>query len=203
MNFFFFFLVCGSIGSFRLLVFLLNYCWGFKNLKNIYIYIYIYIYINLMFDFLKPVYYWLLMSLYACSNRFLMLHNRTRMVIPCFISFMLKTFFLSSKSNLMHFCTLVWRWYFGNFQTVSSNSYFWKKQKWVFLEKPCQPISIGITLLIQPFFTVGIAVYCIGFFFLFVSLHLVFFLGNSQFYEEDTLLWIRPCYNVWPLFLFV
>ena len=25
--------MCGSIGSFRLLVFLLNYCWGFKNFK--------------------------------------------------------------------------------------------------------------------------------------------------------------------------
>ena len=25
--------VCGSIGSFRILVFLLNYCWGFKNFE--------------------------------------------------------------------------------------------------------------------------------------------------------------------------
>ena len=28
----------------------------------------------------------------------------------------------------------------------------------------------------------------------------VFFPGDSQFYEEDTLLWIGPCYNVWLLF---
>ena len=29
---------------------------------------------------------------------------------------------------------------------------------------------------------------------------LVFFSGDSQFYEEDTLLWIGPCYNVQSLF---
>ena len=28
----------------------------------------------------------------------------------------------------------------------------------------------------------------------------VFFPRDSQFYEEDTFLWIKLCYNVWPLF---
>ena len=37
----------------------------------------------------------------------------------------------------------------------------------------------------------------------FVCLFPVFFPGDSQFYEEDTLLWIRPRYNVWLLFCYI
>ena len=34
MKIFFSSFLCGSIGSFRLLLFLLNYCWGLKNFKR-------------------------------------------------------------------------------------------------------------------------------------------------------------------------
>ena len=97
---------------------------------------------------------------------------------------------------LRHGLKTIW----GNFQTAASDSYFWKKQNdWVSLKT--MTTNLDRNHMAYPTLFHAVSTQCLVLVFLpLVCFLLLFFQGNSQFYEEDTLLWIGPRYNVWPLF---
>ena len=140
----------------------------------------------------KRVYFRLLMLLRVYSNHFL--RNHTGMVV--------KHVFPSCwKPNptwciLRHGLKKIW----GNFQTAASDSYFWKKRNdWMSYKTTTTNLNRNHMAYPTLFHAVGMR--CLLAVFLPPVCFLpVFFPGDSQFYEEDTFLWIGPCYNVRPLF---
>ena len=88
----------------------------------------------------------------------------------------------------------------GSFQTATSDSYFWKKRNdWVSYKTTTTNLNGNQMAYPTIFHAVGKQ--CLVAVFLPLVCFLpVYFPGDSQFYEEDTLLWIGPCYNVRPLF---
>ena len=101
------------------------------------------------------------------------------------------------------YCTMVWRRFEETFKLWPVITIFERKEMTECPIKPRQPTSIGITWHIQPFprSRHAVGTQCLVSVFLPLVCFLpVFFTGDSQFYEEDTLLWIGPPYNVWPLF---
>ena len=108
------------------------------------------------------------------SNSFLMLCNHTGMVVPHAFHSCWKLFTFD-QIQLDAYCTVVWRWFEATFKLRTMIPIFEINEM---TETQCLVLV----------------------FLLLVCLFPVFFPGDCQFYEEDTLLWIGPCYNVWPLF---
>ena len=122
------------------------------------------------------------------------------MVVPCAFHSCWRLFALN-QIQLDAYCAMVWRQYEATFKLRPVILIFERNKITECPRKPQKPTLLGITLYIQPslFYTVGTQ--CLILVFLpLVCLLLVFFPGDSQFYVEDTLIWIGPCYNVWPLF---
>ena len=98
------------------------------------------------------------------------------------------------------YCTVVWRRFEATFKLWPVIPIFERNEMTECPRKPRQPTSVGITYHYPNLFhTVGTQCLVVVFLPLVCFLP-VFFLGDSQFYEEDTLLWIRPCYNARSLF---
>ena len=137
------------------------------------------------------------MLLRVYSNRFL--RNHTGKVVPRVFSSCWKL--LAFRPNptwcmLRRGLKTIW----GNFQTVASDSDFLEKRNdWV--SKKTTTTNLNSNHMAYPtlFHTVGTQC-LVSVFLLLVCFLSVFFPGDSQFYDEDTLLWIGPCYNVRPLF---
>ena len=129
-----------------------------------------------------------------------MLRNHMRIVI-------LRTFhscwrlFTLDQIRLDAHCTVVWRWYTATFKLWLVIPNFERNEMIECPRKPRQLTSIGITWHIQPFFPRSrhaVCTQCLLLVFLpLLCLLPAFFLGDSQFYVEETLLWIGPRYNVW------
>ena len=140
------------------------------------------------------------MLLRVYSNRFL--RNHTGKVVPrVFPSCWKLSRFRPNPTWCISRRGLKTIW--GNFQTAASDSYFWKKRNdWVSYKTTTTNLNRNHMAYPTLFHAVGKQ--CLVAVFLSLVCFLpVFFPGNSQFYEEDTLLWIGPCYNVRRLFLFI
>ena len=145
----------------------------------------------------KRVYFRCLMLFHVYSNRFL--RNYTGKVVPRVLPSCWK---LSRFRPNPTWCILrrglktIW----GNFQTAASDSYFWKKRNdWVSYKTTTTNLNRNHMTYTTLFHAVGTQ-YLVAVFLPLVCFLSVFFPGDSQFYEEDTLLWIGPCYNVQPFF---
>ena len=90
------------------------------------------------------------MSLCACSNRFLLLHNHIGMMILYAFHSCWRLFALN-QIQLDAYCTVVWRWYEATFKLQPVIAIFERNKMTECPKKPQQPISIGITWHIQPF----------------------------------------------------
>ena len=88
----------------------------------------------------------------------------------------------------------------GIFHSAASDSYFWKKRNDLVSYKTTTT-NLNRNNMAYPTLFHAVGTLCLVAVFLpLVCFLLVFSPGNSQFYEEDTLLLIGPCYNVRPLF---
>ena len=88
----------------------------------------------------------------------------------------------------------------GNFQTAASDSYFWKNRNdWV--SKKTTTTNLNRDHMAYPTLFHAVIRQCLVAVFLpLVCFLLVFFPGDSQFYEEDTLLWIGR-FSVWIMWI--
>ena len=109
---------------------------------------------------------------------------------------MLKKLLAFDQIQLDAYCIVVWRRFEATFKLRPVIPIFERKEMTECPRKPRQPTSIGITWHIQPFSMQRL----VSVFLPLVCFLPVFFPGDSQFYEEDILLWIGPCYNVRSLF---
>ena len=149
--------------------------------------------------FKKPVYFRPLMLLHVYCNHFLMLRNHTGMVVPrAFHSCWNLLAF--DQIQLNTYCARGLKTIWGKLQTAASDSYFWKKRNdWV--SEKTTTTNLKRIHMAYPTLLHAVGTQCLVSAFLpLVCFLLVFFPGNSQFYEEDTLRWIGPRNNVWPLF---
>ena len=110
-----------------------------------------------------------------------------------------ENFLAFDQIQLDAYRAMVWRRFEATFKLRPVIPVFERNEMTECPIKPRQPTSIGITWHIQPFFTQS-ARSLVAVFLPLVCFLPVFFPRDSQFYEEDTLLWIGPCYNVRPLF---
>ena len=101
---------------------------------------------------------------------------------------------LLTKSNLMHIAPR------SEDDLRQLSNYFWKKRNdWVSYKTTTT--NLNRNHIAYPTFFHAVGTECLVAVFLPLVCFLpIFFPGDSQFYEEDTLLWIGPCYNVRPLF---
>ena len=137
------------------------------------------------------------MLLHVYSNRFLC--NHTGKVVPHVFPLCWKlSHFRPNPTWCISHRGLKTIW--GNFQTAASDSYFWKKwNDWVSYKTIT--INLNRNHMAYPTLFHAVGTQCLVAVLLpRVCFFPVFFSGDSQFYEEDTLLWIGPCYNVRPLF---
>ena len=136
------------------------------------------------------------MLLRVYSNHFLC--NHMGMVIPRVFPSCWKLF-VFDQIQLDAYCAVVWRLFEATFKLQPVIPIFERNEMTECPRKPRQPTSRGITWHIQPFSTQSARSVSYRFFFCSCASS-VFFPEDSQFYEKDTLLCIRPCYNVRPLF---
>ena len=131
------------------------------------------------------------------ANRFLMLCNRTGMVILCAFHSCWRLFALD-QIQLDAYYTVVCRRYEVTLK-LASDSYWKKRNDWV--SKKTTTTNLNRNHVAYPTLFHVVGTQCLVSVFLPVLCLLpVFFPGDSQFYEEDTLFWIVPRYNVRPLF---
>ena len=114
---------------------------------------------------------------------------------------MLKTFLFRPNPTwciLHHGLETIW----GNFQTAASDSNFWKKRNdWV--SKKITTTNLNRNHMAYPTLFHAVGTQCLAAVFLLLVCFLpVFFPGESQFYEEDTPIWIGPStmsgrFSVW------
>ena len=104
-----------------------------------------------------------------------------------------ENFLAFDQIQLDAYRAVVWRRFEETFKLRPVIPIFERNEMTECLIKPRQPTSIGITWHIQPFFN-AVGTQCLLAVFLPIVCFLpVFFPGDSQFYQEDTLLWIGPC----------
>ena len=105
-----------------------------------------------------------------------------------------------NQIQLDAYCAVVWKQFEAIFKLRPVIPIFERNEMTKCPRKPWQPTSIGITWHIQPFSTQSVRSVSYQFSFCLCASSQFFFPVDSQFYEEDTLLWIGPYYNVQPLF---
>ena len=130
------------------------------------------------------------------SNRFL--RNYMGMVVPHVFHSYWKLAF--DQIQFDAYCSAVWRWFDAIFKLPLVIPIFERNESTECLRKSRQPTSIGITWHLQSFSTQSAQCLVSVLSVVLVCFLPVFFPGDSQFYEEDTLLWIGLCYNVQLLF---
>ena len=132
------------------------------------------------------------MSLRAYSDYFLMLCNHIGMVVPCAFHSCWRLFAFN-QIQLDAYCVVVWR-FEATFKLQPVIPIFERNKMTECPRKPWQPTSVRITWLIQSFSMQSACSVSYRFFLPLVCFLSVFFPGDSQYYEEDTVLWIGPDY---------
>ena len=146
----------------------------------------------------KRVYFRPLTSLRVYSNRFLVLRNHTGMVVPHAFHSCWKLLAFD-QIQLDACCAVVWRRFKATFKLRPVIPIFERNEMTVSTKTTIT--NFNRNHMANPTFFHAVGTQCLTSVFLPLECFLpVFFPGDSQFYEEDTFLWIEPRYNVWPLF---
>ena len=146
----------------------------------------------------KSVYFRPLMSLRIYSYRFLVIRNQTGIVVPRAFHSCWK-YLAFDQIQLDACCAMVWRRFEATFKLQSLIPIFERNEMTVSLKTTT--INLNWNHMTYPALFHAVGTQCLISVFLPLVYFLpVFFPGDRQFREEDSLLWIRPLYNVWPPF---